>query len=74
MHMKKVYYMTAATIFTIVAIAHLIRAILGVEAVIGGAVIPVWVSWVAAVLAGYLAVRGFQYSRRTWIDRVLRRS
>lgn len=61
---KKTYYTTAATIFTIVALAHLIRAIQEWEAVVAGASVPVWFSWVAVVLAGYLAVRGFQFSRK----------
>lgn len=60
----RTYYTTAAVIFTIVAIAHLLRAIYGWEAIVAGTVIPVWVSWVAAVIAGYLAVRGFQFRRK----------
>lgn len=61
---KKTYYATAATIFAIVALAHLVRALKGWEAVVAGASIPVWFSWVAVVLAGYLSVRGFQFSRK----------
>ena len=57
---KKTYYTTAATIFAIVALAHLARAIQGWEAVVAGVVIPVRFSWVAVALAGYLAIRGFQ--------------
>jgi hypothetical protein len=57
---KKTYYTTAATVFAIVALAHLIRAMQEWEAIVAGAAIPVWFSWVAVALAGYLAIRGFQ--------------
>lgn len=68
--MKKAYYVTVASIFTIIAVFHLIRAIQGWEAVIGGVVVPIWVSWAAVLIAGYMAVRGFQLSRASWFQRL----
>lgn len=49
----------AAVIFAIVALAHLWRALAGLEIAIGGVNIPVWASWIAAVVAGFLAYLGF---------------
>lgn len=49
----------AAVIFAIVALAHLLRALAGLDIVIGAESIPVWVSWVGAVVAGFLAYLGF---------------
>jgi hypothetical protein len=49
----------AAVIFTVVALAHLLRAIGGLEVIIGGLIIPVWLSWIAALVAGFLAYLGF---------------
>ena len=60
----KIYYTTVAIIFSVVATLHLVRVLKGWEAVVEGVPIPLWVSWVAFVIAGYLAVRGFQFSRR----------
>jgi hypothetical protein len=57
----KNYYRITAVIFAVIALLHALRAVYGWEAVLGGVVIPVWVSWVAVVIAGYLAVRGFQF-------------
>lgn len=61
---EKAYYTTVALIFLIIAVLHLLRAIQGWEAVIGGVLVPVWFSWVAAILAGYLSLRGFQLKDR----------
>ena len=62
---KKTYYLAVAIVFVFVGIMHLLRAFYGWEAIIGGVIIPVWFSWVAAALALYLAVRGWQFSKKT---------
>lgn len=49
----------AAVIFTVVALVHLFRAISGFEVTIGGLLIPVWPSWVIAIIIGFLAYLGF---------------
>ncbi len=61
---KKTYYLVASAAFFIIAVAHLLRAIYSWEAVIDGVVIPLWFSWVAVVLAGYLSVRGWQFAQK----------
>ena len=62
---KKAYYLSVSVIFAIIAVLHLARALYGWEAVIGGVSIPVWVSWAAVVIAGYLAVRGWQFAHKS---------
>jgi len=52
----------AAVIFAIVALLHLLRAVAGLDIVIGGESIPIWASWVGAVVAGFLAYLGFTAS------------
>jgi hypothetical protein len=49
----------AAVIFALVALVHLFRAISGFEVVIGGEVVPVWPSWLIAIIIGFLAYLGF---------------
>lgn len=44
-----------AAIFGIIALLHLLRSIFSWEANIGGFNIPVWFSYVAVVVAGYLS-------------------
>ena len=46
----------AVLIFFLVFLAHLARLILGIEVLVGGAAIPMWVSVVGLFVAGGLAV------------------
>ncbi len=46
----------AVLVFSLVAIAHLLRLISQVEVLVGGATIPMWVSVVGLIGAGGLAV------------------
>lgn len=64
MKTNKWYFTVSASMFTIVAIAHLARVMLMVEASIAGYAIPLWVSGVAVIVAGYLATRGFMAAHR----------
>ena len=52
-----------AGLFLIVAIAHLLRIILGWQVEIGGLSIPFWVSWLGVLVAGALAYFGFTLTR-----------
>lgn len=68
--MKKVmsndkWYLTVSSIaFTVMAIAHLGRIVLNMEAVINGYVVPLELSGLFVVMAGYLAARGFMAATR----------
>ena len=44
-----------AVVFALIAVLHLLRVILGWQAVIGSTEIPVWASWVALLVAGFLS-------------------
>jgi hypothetical protein len=48
----------AGVIFAIIALLQLLRAITGFEIMVGGEVMPVWPSWIAAIVAGFLAYLG----------------
>lgn len=61
---NKTYYQSVAIIFFLIALAHLARLAYGWEAVIEGVTIPMWTSAAAAAIAGYLAVRGWQFSNK----------
>ncbi len=51
------FNLVAGAIFLIVAGLHVLRLLLGWEAVIGGWQVPRWVSWPALVLAGLIYKR-----------------
>lgn len=52
------YSRLAGTIFAIIAILHLIRALKGGEATLDGTTIPVDASWIGLLVAGALAWLG----------------
>jgi hypothetical protein len=57
---RKTFAVTAGTIFSIVAVLHALRLLLGWDAVIGGWPVPMWLSWLALPIAGYLAYTAFK--------------
>jgi uncharacterized membrane protein len=60
----KAYLKTAAFIFLVIAALHLLRLVLGWQAVFEGWIVPQWLSVVALIVAGYLAYEGLRLSRR----------
>lgn len=61
---KQTYYYVVSGVFLVIGVMHFVRAMNEWPAFISGVEIPLWVSWVAVALAGYLSVRGFQYGRK----------
>lgn len=53
---QKSYLVVSGTIFGIIAVLHLLRGIYGWPAQIGAFAVPTWASWVALLIAGYLAI------------------
>ncbi|TAL49166.1 hypothetical protein EPN83_01340 [Patescibacteria group bacterium] len=62
---SRTYYKTTTVIFALIGILHLVRIRQGWEAVIGGVSISMGVSVVAAIVAGYLAYRGYALSKHS---------
>ncbi len=60
---QKTFCFVAGLIFLIVAIGHAMRIAFRWEAMIGGWMVPVWVSGVGVIVAGYLAFEGLKMSR-----------
>ena len=54
----------AGVIFAIVALLHLLRVYMGWPVVIGDWSAPMWVSWIALVVAGVLAIWGLAFAAR----------
>ena len=53
----------AGTIFALVALAHLLRIIMGWPVMIGTWSIPIWISLIALVGAGLLSVTGLRLAK-----------
>lgn len=58
----KGYGTISGVVFGLIALGHGIRAALQVPAQLGSTPIPIWVSWVALVVAGGLCVWAFRSS------------
>ena len=57
---QRTFSLVAGLIFLLVAIAHLCRFLLKWSVVINGWTVPMWVSAIALVVAGYLAYEGLR--------------
>jgi hypothetical protein len=55
MALQKYTIKAGAIVFGFVAIAHSIRFAFGIDAIVAGWVVPVWFSFVGAIVAGYFA-------------------
>jgi hypothetical protein len=58
--MKSSYQLLSGVIFALVALLQAVRAIAGWAVQIGPFNVPVWFSWLAAIVAGSLAIWAFR--------------
>jgi hypothetical protein len=63
--MQKAALYTSGAIFTAGAVGHVVRLTTGIETVIDGAVLPLWVSAPGALIAALLAVWMAAAARRS---------
>ncbi len=61
----RMFSAAAAVIFLLIAVLHALRIVFGMEAVLEGWALPMWVSWMAALIAPYLASQGFRLSKKS---------
>ena len=59
------YCMVSAVVFSVVAVAHLVRSLAGWPLVLGTWPAPVGVSWVGGIAAAALAAWGFRCAGTT---------
>jgi hypothetical protein len=60
----KTFSLVAGVILAVVALFHLVRILMQWTVIIGDWPIPMWVSWIALVVAGGLALLGLRLSER----------
>jgi len=61
---QKSFMRLAAAIFAVVALAHLVRAAMALPISIACWIVPMWLSWVAFVIAGALSWFGWSLAKR----------
>ena len=62
---QRTFSLTAGVVFLLIAIGHLLRLTFRMEVVAGGQVVPMWMSWAALILMGYLSYQGFRLGRKS---------
>jgi hypothetical protein len=60
---QKAFSLVAGLLFLLVAVAHLLRLLLRWSVILNGWTVPMWVSAIALVVAGFLAFEGFRRRR-----------
>lgn len=61
--MHKKYCLVSGTLFTLVAVAHLLRIIYGMSVLVDAYEVPMLVSWIGFALPAVLATWAFALSR-----------
>jgi hypothetical protein len=62
---QKTFVLLAGIIFAIVAVCHLLRIFMGWPIVIDTWTVPMWLSWIALVVAGGLSYFGLSLGWRS---------
>jgi len=61
---QKTFTLIAGVIFAVVALLHLLRVYMAWPVMIGGWTVPMWVSWIALVVAGGLSYFALSFTQR----------
>ena len=61
---QRAFFLTAAVVFSLIALGHAIRLLFGWRVMVENVVVPVWISWIGLAIVGYLAYQGFRLGRR----------
>ena len=61
---QRTFSIVAGVIFAVVALLHLVRIYMDWPVMIGDWSVPMWVSWIALVVAGGLAYLGLRFAAR----------
>jgi hypothetical protein len=56
---RKTYFIVAGMIFNLMVLFHLMRIVEDWPVIIGDWSVPTWVSWAGVIVAGVLAIVGF---------------
>jgi hypothetical protein len=57
---QKTFSLVAGALFLLIALGHLLRIAFGASVVVQNTSIPMWASWIAFVVTGYLAYEGIR--------------
>ena len=62
---QKTFSLTAGVVFAIITLGHVLRLVFALEWIVQGRTIPMLASWVAMIVAAYLAYEGLRLSMKS---------
>jgi uncharacterized protein YacL len=62
---RRAYLLVTAVIFSLIALLHLVRIIIGWSVMLASWSVPMWLSWVALIVTGALAYFGFSLATQS---------
>ena len=62
---QRMFSVTTGVIFALIALGHILRVVFALEWTVQDRAIPMWASWVAALIATYLASQGFRLGKKS---------
>jgi hypothetical protein len=57
---ERMYLLIAGTLFSAIAIVHIMRVLFGTEVIVDGYSMPLWLSWVGICVTTYLSYMSFR--------------
>ena len=60
---QRTFFLITSILFLLIALLHAVRLLQGWQVTIGGAVVPLWVSWIGLAISAFLAYEGFLLSK-----------
>ena len=62
---QRTFSLVAGVVFGLIALAHVLRIVFGWSLTIQDFSVPMWASWIAIVVTGYLAYEGFRLAKKS---------
>jgi hypothetical protein len=62
---QRTFSLIAGVVFGLIALGHVLRIVFGWSFTIQDFSVPMWASWIAVVIVGYLAYEGFRLARKS---------
>jgi len=62
---QRLFLLIVGVLCGLIALVHVLRIVLGWSVMVQDFSVPMWASWIAIVIMGYLAYEGFRLARKS---------
>ena len=62
---QRTFSLIGGVVFGLIALGHVLRIVLGWSFMVQDLAVPMWVSWIAIVVTGYLGYEGWRLARKS---------